>query len=263
MIFRRGKFEIVPLYRECLQFLKQKDFISLEKKYLNKYEKYFEKFCTRWRIFEKKEIIKRVKKAKIYHYSNVLEFDSRIYPEIKKYLKEIEKNILTNLKCKIFLYIGFFCPDGKTIVFKRKLFIGISLDRINDMRNFPVILAHEIGHAQRRKFFPYPANSFGEKFFSEGIAFYFSYKVFPEVKIYRHLFIKRGEYSYILKNIKEIIRNLDERNIDGDILKFLSFCYIKFLVEKRNFKFKDIIKLKKMPISISDFLSLFKENIIP
>lgn len=263
MIFHRGKFEVIPLYREFLKFLEKNDFHSIEKFYLGKYWKYFKKLCPRWENFEKKEIIERIKRAKIPHYSNVFEFDLRVYPEMEKFLKEIDKNLLTDLSSKIILYIGFFCPDGKTIVHDNEIITGISIDRISDMRNFPLILAHEIGHAQRRKFFPHPENSFEEIFISEGIAFYFSHRVFPKVKNYRNLFIKRGEYSYIMKNIKEIIDEFDEKNIKGDVFNFLCFYYIKFLVEKKKFKLKDLIQKEKMPLSLKDFLSLLKNNIIP
>ncbi len=263
MIFHKEKFEVIPLYKEFLHFLKKKDFYSIEKNYLGKYEEYFEKFCPRWELFEKKEIIERIKKAKIFHYSNVFEFDSRVYSEMNKLLKKIDKALLADLLCKIMLYIGFFCPDGKTIVHNDEIIIGISVDRINDIRDFPLILAHEIGHAQRRKFFPDVKDSFEEFFFSEGIAFYFSHKVFPEVKIYRNLFIKRGEYSYIMKNIKEIINSLNEKSIKGDIFNFLSFYYIKFLVEKKNFELKDLIQKEKMPLPLENFLFLLKNNIIP
>jgi len=263
VIFHRGKFEVIPLYREFLKFLKEKDFGSIEKNYLKRYEEYFKKLCSRWNIFEEKDIIERVKKSKISHYSNVFEFDSKVYPHMDKFLKEIDKHLLTDLSCKIILYIGFFCPDGKTIVHNDEIIIGISLDRINDMRNFPLILAHETGHAQRRKFFPNPEDSFEENFFSEGIAFYFSYKVFPGSKIYRHLFIKRGEYSYIMKNIKDILDNLDRENMRREVLNFLSFNYVKFLVEKLGFKFKELIQKESMPLSLKEFLPLFKKNIIP
>ena len=256
MIFQKLKFEIIPVYKEFLEFLKKNDFEKIKKEYFYKYKDYFESFCIRWKILKEEEIEERIKRAKISHYSNVIDFDINFYPEIEKYLKEIDKNIFEEIFCKIIFYIGFFCPDGKTVLKNDEILIGISIDRINDIRNLPIILAHEIGHAQRRKFLKEVKDSFEEIFLSEGIAFYFSYLCFKEIKIYRNLFIKRGNYSYLIKNIREIVKDLKE--IEGEILNFLSFFYIKYLVEKLKIDFKEIIKLEKMPVKLKEFLNFLE-----
>ncbi|MEO0245390.1 MAG: hypothetical protein ABIM82_03460, partial [candidate division WOR-3 bacterium] len=61
-----------------------------------------------------------------------------------------------------------------------------------------------------------------------------------------------GEYSYMMKNFKEMLKNL--REIEGEFLNFLSFYYIKFLVENLNIPFKDIISMERMPIPLKKFL---------
>lgn len=251
MTFQRLNFKIIPLYKEFLKFLEKEDFEGIKRDYFGKYEYYFKNFCKRWEFLNEEEIYERIKKAKISHYSNVLDFDKNFYPNLNKYLKEIEEKIVIDIKGKIIFYIGFFCPDGKT-VYDNEILIGISVDRIDDIRNLPIIIAHEIGHAQRRKIFPYKKD-LEELFFSEGIAFYFSHLCFPYIKIYRNLFIKRGEYSYLMKNFKEILKDLKE--IEGELLNLLSFYYIKFLVEDLKIPFKNIILMENMPISLERFLS--------
>jgi hypothetical protein len=258
VISQKLKFEIIPIYKEFLKFLRQNDFEKIKKEYFDKYKDYFEIFCTRWKMLKEEEIEERIKRAKISHYSNVIDFDINFYPEIEKYLRIIGKNVFEEIFCKIIFYIGFFCPDGKTILRDDEILIGISIDRINDIRDLPIILAHEIGHAQRRKFLKDVKDFFEEIFLSEGIAFYFSHLCFKEIKIYKNLFIKRGNYSYLIKNIKEILKDLKE--IDGEILNFLSFFYIKYLVEKLKMDFKEIIKLEKMPVKLEEFLKNFTDT---
>ncbi|MFQ6082437.1 MAG: DUF2268 domain-containing putative Zn-dependent protease [Candidatus Aminicenantia bacterium] len=115
----------------------------------------------------------------------------------------------TKIEPEVYLFVGFFSPDGFVMEFKGKPVICFGLERFKGFRLLKILFAHEYGHfllnlTQRE----IPQEKKIDWFLiSEGLATYLSRIVFPEYKLSDHLFLRRDRLNW-LEGKKEFLKSI-------------------------------------------------------
>lgn len=223
---------IYSLYRDFFRFLDALErgedaceaynqyYFKPHKKFLNSYWRHF-------RYFDEKQIKERVRSIKSGDYSLLRDLLFHESPEdiCLNTLRECQKTAGSFIREKnspafpepdIYLFIGFFSADGFTLKLDDNQVIGFGLERYKSFRNLPLIFAHEFGHYLRliepgalgiNK--AYKRGTLGEYLFSEGMAFVFSLKVFPERKLFEHLFFSFEIMEWCKQNEKRLLEEIE------------------------------------------------------
>ena len=111
--------------------------------------------------------------------------------------------------CEIYLFVGFFSPDAFVVRHEGSPVICVGLERFRSFRTYPVLLAHEFCHlAMMRKLggtgkggveadgMPSPSEPerVSGRLVREGIAAFFSGRVWPDEPPHVHLFIDERRF---------------------------------------------------------------------
>lgn len=123
-------------------------------------------------------------------------------PIIKEAYERCTRIVAPRGKPAVYLFIGFFSPDGFVMDFKGKPIICFGLERFKDFNLLKILFAHEYTH--------YLLNlSRGEVpedkkykwlLLSEGMGTYFSQLAFPEYKLSDHFLFRRDRLNWCQKN---------------------------------------------------------------
>jgi hypothetical protein len=142
------------------------------------------------------------------------------YAQIENQLKildveDITREVIQHCKgllhdpdpCNVYLFIGFFSPDGFVTRYREHHVICVGLERFRSFRDYELLLAHEYCHYILNKRGGEAAESLTRRIIREGIAVYFSKIAYPGKTEERYLFLTR-EVVHWLKNRYESILKL-------------------------------------------------------
>jgi hypothetical protein len=150
----------------------------------------------------------RVEAVKISDYSRLRHLVSTCPPE--KIIKDAYTKCISIVPSKeepdVYLFIGFFSPDGFVMDYQKKPVICFGLERFKDFRLLKILFGHEYAHFLlnlNREKIP-EEKQFQWIIISEGIAVYLSRLVFPDYKLSDHLLFTDDRLNWCLKNESEL-----------------------------------------------------------
>ncbi len=115
--------------------------------------------------------------------------------------------------CNIYLFIGFFSPDGFVLRYRGEYIICVGLERFHNFKNYDLLLAHEYCHYILNKQGGGERTALRDRLIREGISVYFSKLAYPGKKEHSYFFLSRGRFNYLTKNYDQIIEGLKERGL--------------------------------------------------
>jgi len=200
---------IFSLYRDFFRFL---DKISTHTDKWEAYRRYYfrlhreflESFFSHFPLVDSLSLKERVGAIKKEHYGRLKSLISICPPEktIEESNKECRRFFPPLKEPDIYLFIGFFSPDGFVMDFQGKPVICFGLERFKDFSLFKILYAHEYAHfllnlgrgevpdGKRLKWL----------LISEGLATYFSSLVFPGCKLSDYFLFSRDRLNWCQEN---------------------------------------------------------------
>lgn len=252
--------KIFPLYKDFFHFIdkipscrdKWETYLSC---YYHIHEDFFDAYFAMFPLLDLANLKERVEAAKVSDYSWLRHLVAVCNPEerVTEAFIKCVKLIPPKEEPDIYLFVGFFSPDGFVMNIGEKHVICFGLERFKDFRLLRILFAHEYIHYLLRLIHKEALADTGFKgfLFSEGLATYFSSLVFPEYGLYDHLLLSRDTLNWCQVNKARIgeayfgenyspeesfvlykMGNID-LGIPPRAGKYLAFLTAKSVVEKR------------------------------
>ncbi len=206
-LFREGSLKVHCLYRDFFLFLRM---ISLEKDiwtafrrhYFDKHRDFLKEVWFSYQKYTPKNIRERVTDIKREDYA-AIESELKIF-DIEENTREIILHCKGMLHdpdpCNVYLFIGFFSPDGFVILYNGEHVICVGLERFRNFKNYDVLLSHEYYHYILNKQCPRRRESLRNDLVREGLCIYFSKIAFPGRKEHLYLFLNEEQFSGLERN---------------------------------------------------------------
>jgi len=222
---------IHSLYRDFFRFLsvykKREDpFEAYQHYYLNPHKRFLTSYWKHFRYFDERQIENRVRSIKPGDYSLLQELLFHNSPEkicletlkrcleVKGFSENKEPSQIPP-EPHIYLFVGFFSADGFVLKLDDIFIMGFGLERYKSFKSLPIIFTHEYGHylqklgiAKYKAKRDYREGTVGEFLLSEGLAFSFSIKVFPERKLFEHLFLSYQTCNWCIENERRLMEKV-------------------------------------------------------
>lgn len=223
---------IHSLYKDFFRFIEAFDkgediFQAYQDYYFKPHEKFLTSYWKHFKHFDEELIEKRVKIIKKGDYALLQSILMVEKPEelcrnaLKRCLETAESFKAAELRIPepdIYLFIGFFSADGVTFMLDDVPVIGFGLERYKSLREMPILIAHEFSHYLDKiepGFFrtkkTCEKGTLGELLLSEGLAFHFSMKAFPQRKVMEHLFLRRDVYNWCVEEEEMLMKEIEPR----------------------------------------------------
>jgi len=221
---------IFSLYRDFFVFLEKITSDSSKWKiYLNNYfkphQEFLENYFSHFPLINVSNLKQRVERIKASDYSLLKDLISVCPPEkiIKEAYEKCRIIFSSNKALEVYLFIGFFSPDGFVMNFRRKPVICFGLERYRDFRLLRILFAHEYAHFLLnldRGEIP-EDKKLKWLLISEGIATYFSSLAFPEYKMPDHFLLRRDTLNWCQAN-EDYLRDIycSERFSSEELIDF-------------------------------------------
>jgi hypothetical protein len=201
--------KVHSLYKDFFRFLSrirpQSDKWALyDAHYYKIHKDFLETYFSHFPLIDFSNLKERVEAIRPSDYSQQGSIISVCPPEpiLKEAYKRCTGIVPSKRKPDVYLFIGFFSPDGFVMDFKGKPIICFGLERFKDFDWLKILFAHEYTH--------YLLNlSRGEvpedeKFkwllLSEGMCTFFSQLAIPEYKLPDHFLFQRDRLNWCQKN---------------------------------------------------------------
>lgn len=197
------------LYRDFFIFLEKassrsKKWKTYQAYYYRPYQEFLDKYFSHFPLLDSLSLKQKIEKVKVSDYSWLKSLISASPPEkiINQAYKRCIEIVLPRAEPEVYLFVGFFSPDGFVMDFKGKAVICFGLERFRDFRLLKIIFAHEYAH--------YLLNSSDgdipeEKrlkwlLISEGLGTYFSRLAFPNSRLSDHFLFERDRLNWCQAN---------------------------------------------------------------
>ncbi len=201
--------KINSLYRDFFKFLEKitpqsEKWKIYSRLYFKPHKEFLESYFSHFPLIDSVNLKERVEAIKASHYSGLKDLVSACPPEkiVQEAYEECIRVLSPKEEPQVYLFIGFFSPDGFVIDFKGKPVVCFGLERFRDFSLFRILFAHEYAH--------YLLNlSRGEVpeekkikwlLISEGIATCFSSVVFPRSRLSDHFLFRRDKLNWCQEN---------------------------------------------------------------
>ena len=201
--------KIFSLYRDFFEFLDQKSFPAEKwKTYLSVYyqphREFLRTYFTHFPLLNTHSLRQRVEAIKISDYSTLRHLISICPPE--KIVNEAYVRCINIMPSEeepdVYLFVGFFSPDGFVMNYKKKPVICFGLERFKDFELLKILFVHEYAHFllnQEREDIP-EEKRFQWLIISEGVAVHLSLRAFPNRKLSDHLLFTNDKLNWCQKN---------------------------------------------------------------
>ncbi len=193
-------------------------------------QEFLENYFDHFPLLDSKNLEQRVEAIKASDYSRLKHLVSVCPPEgiIKEAYERCIRVVPAKEEPEVYLFVGFFSPDGFVINFRAKPVICFGLERFKDFRLLGVLFAHEYAHFLLNLYDVEISMELGLKWrlISEGIATYFSFLAYREYDLSEHFFLSRERFNWCQANetyLREIyfsgkfsLQKLTEIYLNGD-----------------------------------------------
>jgi len=207
---------IFSLYRDFFRFLEKVSthtdkWEAYCRYYYRPHREFLESFFSHFPLVDFLSLKQRVEAIKKEHYGRLKSLISVCSPEkiIEESCKECTRFFPPLKEPHVYLFIGFFSPDGFVMDFQGKPVICFGLERFKDFSLFRILFAHEYAHfllnLGRRKV-P-DEKKLKWLLISEGLATYFSSLVFPGHKLSDYFLFSRDRLNWCQEN-ENLLRDI-------------------------------------------------------
>ena len=105
---------------------------------------------------------------------------------------------------EVYLFVGFFSADGATVEVRGSPAIALGLERFRDFKEIPLLIAHEYCHCAQRSLLrgrvPDDDGPLLHRMIAEGLSALFTQLVYPDLPLYRHLFLTPERFQWCREN---------------------------------------------------------------
>ncbi len=213
---RNSSMKLYSLYRDFFKFLEKippssKRWDMYLSHYYQIHQQFLENYFDHFPLIDSINLEQRVELIKASDYSRLKHLVSVCPPEeiIKEAYERCIKVVPAKEEPEVYLFVGFFSPDGFVINFRAKPVICFGLERFKDFRLLRVLFAHEYAHFLLNFHDVDIAGKLGLnwRFISEGIATYFSSLVYPQYDVFEHFLLSRERFNWCRAN-ESYLRNI-------------------------------------------------------
>lgn len=205
---------VLNLYKDFLNFLdslpEDDPWPSYERLYLRPHKNFFETYWGNFAHFDREQIAQRVRQIKREDYGQLRSLIQSEDPVrlAEEALRRCRKILPLDPEPQVYLFVGFFSADGVTIELEGAPAVAIGMERFRDVRDLPLIVAHEYGHCAQRvhlkDFFPKEGNLL-YSIVAEGLSVLFSEAAYPEISLNRHLYLTPERWQWAKENRDTIL----------------------------------------------------------
>ena len=241
--------------------------------YYQPHQEFLDKYFSCFPLLDSLALKQRVEKIKVSDYSWLKSLICASPPEkiINHAYQRCIEIVPPGAEPDIYLFVGFFSPDGFVMDFKEKPVICFGLERFRDFRLLKIIYAHEYAHfllnssdgdiSERKKL--------KWLLISEGLGTYFSRLAFPNSRLSDHFLFSRDRLnwcqaneSYLRKiycsgkfSNQELIDFSVKGNLELDLPpragKYLGFLAVKkYLAQNKERNIGSLLASKNLALSI-------------
>jgi hypothetical protein len=271
--------KVHSLYKDFFHFLSrissQSDKWALYKAhYYQLHQDFLERYFSHFPLIDFSILRQRVEAIRPSDYSQQRSLISVCPPEpiVNKAYERCTSVVAPKEKPAVYLFIGFFSPDGFVMDFKGKPVICFGLERFKDFNLLKILFAHEYTHylLNLSKGEVPEDKKFKWLLLSEGTATYFSQIAFPETKLSDHFLFRRDRMNWCQENesylreiygsgkysSQELIDFFKNGNADLDLPpragKYLGFLAAKkYLGHHKNKDISSLVHDKKTILSLN------------
>jgi uncharacterized protein YjaZ len=203
------------LYRDFLIFIRMKDmerdaWRAFREYYFDRHREFLSHVWLQYQGYTMRNIRERVENVKKEDYAQI-ESELKLF-DIEENTREVVqhcKNILHDPDpCNVYLFIGFFSPDGFVISYLNRWAICIGLERFRSFKNYDVILSHEYCHYILNKRCGESGDLLPRRLIREGLAVYFSKIAFPGRTDSTYMLLSEGRLLQLRDNYEAILREI-------------------------------------------------------
>jgi hypothetical protein len=200
---------VFSLYKDFFAFLDYKSFPVKKWKtyraiYYHPHSKFLSTYFAHYPLLNSQSLRQRVETIKVSHYSALRHLIFVCPPEKlinEAYVRCVEIFPPEN-EPDVYLFIGFFSPDGFVMNYKKKPVICFGLERYRNFELLKILFVHEYAHYllnQGSEEIP-EVKRFHWLLMSEGLAAYLSTLAFPNRKLSDHLLFTNDKLNWCQKN---------------------------------------------------------------
>ncbi len=200
---------LYSLYGDFFKFLEKIPYSSKRwniyfSYYYQIHQEFLDNYFSHFHLIDSLSLKQRVEAIRSSNYSRLKHLVSVCPPEgiIREAYERCIRIVPAKEEPDVYLFVGFFSPDGFVINFRAKPIICFGLERFKDFRLLRVLFAHEYAHFLLNLCGVDIGADLGLKWrlISEGIATYFSYLVYPKNDLSEHFLFSRERLNWCQAN---------------------------------------------------------------
>lgn len=206
---------IEALYTDFFRFLdhgpEEGEWEAYRRIYLDPHRDFFDAHWACFEGFDQTQLAERVERIKREDYGHlhslILEQDP--IGLARETMRKCRSLLSLDPEPDVYLFVGFFSADGKALEVKGRPAIALGLERFKDFKDFPLLLAHEYGHCaglnSLKGITSGGENTLLDTLTREGLAVLFTEAVYPEIPLYRHLFLTSERLRWCEENREALL----------------------------------------------------------
>ena len=209
IIDKNELMRIYSLYSDFFKFLEKvtpssEKWVDYYLSYYQPHQEFLESYFSHFPLIDFSTLKQRVGMIKKTDYAWLEDLIKFCPPEniIKEAYLKCKSIVFPKEEPEVYLFIGFFSPDGFIMDFREKPVICFGLERYRDFRLLRILFAHEYAHflLNLNKGEIPEEKKYKWILISEGICTYFSFLTFPGCRMQDHFLFSQDRLNWCQRN---------------------------------------------------------------